>query len=370
MIKKVLLILLYPFAILFLLFLAFIWYFICPCLPTNSCRFRRFGNRVFRKYHHFSCGQSTQFLYRVLRLDIGSPLMPHLTDEDLGKLQILFENLKSSVAMNPRLGASQAIRSYYGDEVCKSKYHFNDVVDSGVLVSDHFPGYNFSTRELLALPSLWNFLAAADYESAASRILGGSSVYLSSINAWIVTHFSGNSVSEDLKEKIFSSAAQTYHFDYDLLHFCKVFVSLTDVALDDGPFEYVDYTLNPSDIPWPPRFPPYFYHNKRSVVLPRSLEAAICHQLGPFGTSLACPTLCIHRDGRPGPGRYRVVLQLEYASSPKLFSEPSYGLEVFTDVLGDLMKANDSGFQSFLQRKSFLLDHLSIPTLDSPHLIV
>ena len=112
-----------------------------------------------------------------------------------------------------------------------------------------------------------------------------------------------------------------WHFDQRSIDFAKLFVNISDVTEDDGPFHILsrgrskellqkgfknrkDYGLSDAEM-----------NNPEYVV----------KATGPSGTGLYCNTeLCFHRADIPKPGRQRDIVQFQFVPSDRPLEEEWY----------------------------------------------
>tara|TARA_A100001388_G_C28772346_1_gene504715 strand:- start:3320 stop:4405 length:1086 start_codon:yes stop_codon:yes gene_type:complete len=345
----------------FILFGYFILSLIFESIATNNSEVRTYANKLFRKYHVLTGGFTTYLLLLITFRSFGKPKLFKLSEESLEELNELNKYLHKEAIFYPRLGSLKSKNKNFKKQYLLSEFKYHQIISDGKLINDSYPGFNISQRELLSSPFLWRFLTKNDFENKIVSILGKKkNHYLVNINAWMVTHLNSKKFDSYSKEMIFSSAAQTYHYDYDLIHFCKVFINLSNTNIDDGPFEFVD-AYKARNIPNPPLVPNSFRGKTRVINIPKILIDQKRFLTGPTGSTLVCPTFCIHRDGRPKKGNHRIVLQLEFATT-LAFSEKFYGLQKYSSILRKLYDLNEPAFMSFLNEKSYLLRYLNLFT--------
>lgn len=127
-----------------------------------------------------------------------------------------------------------------------------------------------------------------------------------------------------------STNAQMYHQDKEFLKFIKVFIYLSDVGPENGPHAYVvgshideahTHGFNFSD------------RISDEDVIKFYSKDRIRSLVGPAGTITFGDTSCVHK-GVPVEAGYRLMLQLEYASS--LYLSP---VEPFSDFPNEELKA-------------------------------
>lgn len=304
-------------------------------------------------------GVTTYLLLLISRKSLGNPEFFNLSGESIKELNGLIKYFYQEAIFHPRLGSSSYIKNNFKEDFINSEFKYNQIISDGSLINDSYPGFNISQSDLLSSPFLWRFLTKSDLERKIISVLGkNKQIYLTNINAWMVTHLSNKNLNVNSKEMIFSSAAQTYHYDFDLIHFCKLFINLSNSNISDGPFEFIDPS-NSKDISNPPLVPNSLRGQKRFKKIPKILIDQKKFLTGPIGSSLVCPTFCIHRDGRPNKGNHRLVLQLEFAST-LAFSEKKYGLENYISILKKLYELKEPSFMYFLNQKSYLLKYLNL----------
>lgn len=139
--------------------------------------------------------------------------------------------------------------------------------------------------------------------SVVSKYLGCAPVHVQT-NAWF------SLPSAQFKSNL-SSNAQMFHQDKEFVKFLKVFVYLTDVGMEQGPHSYIEGSHLDE------------LHRKGPGLSDRVADADIGKYydpsrlktvIGPAGMVLFGDTSCVHK-GEPVRAGYRVLLQLEYASS-------------------------------------------------------
>ena len=107
-----------------------------------------------------------------------------------------------------------------------------------------------------------------------------------------------------------------WHFDQRPVDICKLFVNLTPVTPEDGPFTIATIEASRRLL----RSAPFRGRSDADFELADRYwrEGAAAQLLGPPGSAMLCNTqLCLHRAGVPAPGRHRDLLQLVFAASPR-----------------------------------------------------
>lgn len=106
-----------------------------------------------------------------------------------------------------------------------------------------------------------------------------------------------------------------WHFDQRPVDICKLFVNLTPVTPEDGPFTIATIEASRRLL----RTASFRGRTDADFELADHhwREGAAARLLGPPGSAMLCNTqLCLHRAGVPAPGRHRDLLQLVFAASP------------------------------------------------------
>lgn len=177
--------------------------------------------------------------------------------------------------------------------------------------------------------------------SVVSKYLGCAPVHVQT-NAWF------SLPSAQFKSNL-SSNAQMFHQDKEFVKFLKVFVYLTDVGMEQGPHSYIEGSHLDE------------LHRKGPGLSDRVADADIGKYYepsrlktvtGPAGMVLFGDTSCVHK-GEPVRAGYRVMLQLEYASSLYLspvkpfndMSESQLSLMPYGEAVAKCMTRNYSSDQ-------------------------
>src|SRR5438105_38688 len=153
----------------------------------------------------------------------------------------------------------------------------------------------FASRELaeLATSSLW--------KEAARAILGTKPIAVLLVAWW--------SKPSDGSARMLSESAQAWHRDIDRLRELKFFFYATDVALENGPLEYVQCSHLPS-------FRALSTNHGRctDTWVRKRYPGGFVSMTGKAGDVFIVDTQGLHR-GRPVERGMRCVLQLEFSSS-------------------------------------------------------
>jgi Phytanoyl-CoA dioxygenase (PhyH) len=108
-----------------------------------------------------------------------------------------------------------------------------------------------------------------------------------------------------------STNAQMYHQDKEFTKFIKVFIYLSDVGPDNGPHAYIEGSHVDEAHTYGIRFSDRIADEDVSkYYAPERIKSLV----GPAGTIAFGDTSCVHK-GVPVEAGYRLMLQLEYASS-------------------------------------------------------
>lgn len=160
------------------------------------------------------------------------------------------------------------------------------------------PRLNHYRKDVVKYEATWRLIQVLRLEDIANRYLGCSAL-LTSVDSWHVAPIQPNKHSDEL----YSSAAQTYHYDMDWIRFIKFFINLTDVDERSGPFEF---------IPTSHRSKHHSYFRDGRFETLRAEDRTAVKATGEAGTLFAADTSGLHRDGR-ATSASRHVLQVEFA---------------------------------------------------------
>jgi hypothetical protein len=111
-----------------------------------------------------------------------------------------------------------------------------------------------------------------------------------------------------------------WHFDQRPVDICKLFINLTPVTPEDGPFTIATIETSCRLL----RSAAFRGRSDADFELAdrHRREGGTARLLGPPGSAMLCNTqLCLHRAGVPAPGRHRDLLQLVFAASPQPLPE-------------------------------------------------
>jgi hypothetical protein len=107
-----------------------------------------------------------------------------------------------------------------------------------------------------------------------------------------------------------------WHFDQRPVDVCKLFVNLTRVTPEDGPFTIATAEASRRLL----RTAAFRGRTDADFELADGQwrDGAVAQLLGPPGSAMLCNTqICLHRAGVPAPGRHRDLLQLVFMASPQ-----------------------------------------------------
>lgn len=160
-------------------------------------------------------------------------------------------------------------------------------------------------KDLIKEECVWEIISNEFIWSIAHQYLGDN-FCLQSLHSWSLippTEYFLNK-SKNIKDEIFSSQAQSFHYDLDWPIFLKFFICLDTVDKDSGPFQYVIGT----------------HRNKRKdLFIDKRINKKefqnlpLEYLIGQKGTFAAADTIGFHRDGRP-KSKERTIIQLEFSS--------------------------------------------------------
>jgi len=192
---------------------------------------------------------------------------------------------------------------------------FDSVIEDGYTNSGEYNGevykkqitsddFDFSER----IPEVYDLLN--DEVSAAIRGYYGASFELNSIKAWRNYHVPPEVVQES---EVFSNY---WHCDDHTVDFLKLFVYLTDVTEDHGPFHVVSKEDSET---LANRGSEHRIAEHDDGVADETVESLVnvMRFTGPKGSAALCGTpLNYHRAGVPAPGQHRDIVQLMFTVKP------------------------------------------------------
>ncbi|HAT1970585.1 TPA: hypothetical protein ACU93F_001632 [Legionella pneumophila] len=202
----------------------------------------------------------------------------------------------------------EEFRAVIQDDV-HSTYSFDDPI---LLNAYNHGGYKGEVdkfrRDIIdcakSLPSTSKIWANETFRNVIEELIG-SPFQEDGMAAWRINH-----VPEHIYEK-FEATTNRFHFDSQYVDRVKIFIFLTDVTLENGPFQHFSR-----------RYSRYlilrgFREEKRRISITSGLPKNIINSprlkkhTGPAGHILVCATsFCIHRAGEVMPGHHRDMLQL------------------------------------------------------------
>jgi hypothetical protein len=154
---------------------------------------------------------------------------------------------------------------------------------------------------VVSSPATWQLIAESGICRIASDYLRCNPI-ITSVEIWHVA-----AIAQDSRAaRLYSSSAQTYHYDLDWIRFIKFFVSLTNTGTSGGPFEFIPKTHRKKN-------KTYFNDGRFDQLPTEELDPVIA--IDEHGSIFAADTCGIHRDGRALHGFSRHVLQVEFAVS-------------------------------------------------------
>ena len=263
-------------------------------------------------------------------LKYGSKLM----DESLGKLfygnlaGFKFnrkgkQNLKK-ILKQSELGSNSKVQEFwakgflklglpYKDSVLepiRSKYNKMIESDEYSVIRTQYKGEVYS-RYILMSPKNIPELAGLLNDDIIDLIeqCYGSHFEVMSVYCWRNYHVPSKVVEET------ETFSDRWHCDKQNTDFLNLFVLLSDVTEEDGPFhiqptDRTKYLIKKG-----------FGNRHNYNIHPELLEDPkyVTKATGPAGTSLLCNTsLCFHKAGIPNQGRFRDILQFRFSPSEKL----------------------------------------------------
>ena len=170
--------------------------------------------------------------------------------------------------------------------------------DLGLENNKTSPRLNHQRWDVMSDKKVWSLMHELSLHQLAAYYLRCQPV-LTSIESWHVVPIANQGYSE----RLYSSCAQSYHYDMDWIKFVKVFVNLTRSDCGSGAFEF----LLGSHVSGSHQR----YTDKRIDDL-KVRDGEVVYADGVTGDAFLVDTSGIHRDGR-AESASRHVLQYEFA---------------------------------------------------------
>jgi hypothetical protein len=149
---------------------------------------------------------------------------------------------------------------------------------------------------------------------ASRRLLDIANVYL---GLWSKLEYADLWYTIPQPASVPRSGSQRWHRDYDDQHLLKVFLYLSPVGTDAGPFEYVAGSVRGAPYgtlwPWRPNLEGLFPEALEPMLDPEAIRTIT----GPKGTMIFCNTSCLHRGGL-ATGSPRILATGAYCSPASL----------------------------------------------------
>lgn len=243
--------------------------------------------------------------------------LPEMPVDDLDRVQRLagqlveFGHVALSAVPADKLAAMQ---DFFSDELLVSGHE--DQSEGHLSIEQARRSANVAyvpIRRILECPHMMEIANDPETLAVVERYLGAAPMILAPQAWW---SFAGRDEARD---------AQLYHIDRDDYHFCKLFIYLTDVYLDSGPFAFIERThrlsvvddlqaasdMNQRD------FLNWYYGKLRKT--DSEVEALIGIEpkrfVGPAGSRFLVDTSGVHRGILP-EHRDRLVCQFTFGLTP------------------------------------------------------
>ncbi len=155
---------------------------------------------------------------------------------------------------------------------------------------------NYRRKDLSTINEILDIANNTNVLEAVQDFLGAKPT-ISNINMW--WSFSGKKEAEQ---------AQYFHRDVDDFKFCKLFIYLTDVDMDNGPHVYVEGTSVSSKLTKIRRYKDDEIHSEFG-------EEKVKYFTAPKGSSFIVDTYGFHKGLLPNKGK-RLLLQVQYSLNP------------------------------------------------------
>lgn len=155
---------------------------------------------------------------------------------------------------------------------------------------------NYRREDLVKIKEVLEIANNSSVLNAVQNFLGATPT-ISNINMW--WSFSGKKEAEQ---------AQFFHRDVDDFKFIKLFIYLTDVAMENGPHVYVEGSSNSSKLRKIGRY-------KDKEIIEAFGQENIKYFTAPKGNSFLVDTYGFHKGLLPKEGK-RLLLQVQYSLNP------------------------------------------------------
>jgi hypothetical protein len=155
---------------------------------------------------------------------------------------------------------------------------------------------NYKRKDLSTLKEIMEIANNSDILEAVQDFLGATPT-ISNINMW--WSLSGKEEAEQ---------AQLFHRDVDDFKFCKLFVYLTDVEMENGPHVYVEGSSSSEKLRKIRRY-------KDSEIFDAFGEDKVKYFTAPKGSAFIVDTYGFHKGFLPKKGK-RLLLQVQYSLNP------------------------------------------------------
>lgn len=177
---------------------------------------------------------------------------------------------------------------------------------------------NYSRKDLVKIKEILDIANNSEILKAVENFLGAAPT-ISNINMWW-----------SLSDKEKAEEAQLFHRDVDDFKFCKLFIYLTDVAMDNGPHVYVEGSSTSEKLRKIRRY-------KDEEISEAFGEESIKFFTAPKGSAFIVDTYGFHKGLLPQKGN-RLLLQVQYSLS-------KIGIEQY-----DPVKIGDHSYNSYINR--------------------
>ncbi|SDG75276.1 Phytanoyl-CoA dioxygenase (PhyH) [Winogradskyella thalassocola] len=155
---------------------------------------------------------------------------------------------------------------------------------------------NYRRKDLASIKEILDIANNSDILNAAQDFLGATPT-ISNINMW--WSFSGKEQAEQ---------AQLFHRDVDDFRFCKLFIYLTDVEMNNGPHVYVEGSSVSPKLRKIRRY-------EDSEIYDAFGKEKVKYFTFPKGTAFLVDTYGFHKGLLPSEGK-RLLFQVQYSLSP------------------------------------------------------
>ena len=270
----------------FFRYIQYLWYGNTVSPLTNRGCMKNW--KMARKESNFPPSELHKYFVKEGYVSLGQIL----NLEDLSNLQ---EEFKSAINSN------ELSESPYDDPIIRQAYNYKQF-------SGDVAKFRRDIKDCQkSLPTVEKILNDSSFQSLIQEVIGCKHYELSQPNiaAWRNYHVPQNISNE------FEVITNRFHFDNQLVDRFKIFIYLSDVTIDDGPFQHFPKSYSRALLLRG------FQESKRKLSITGGLSPSVLNSpklikhVGKSGHVLVCATsFCLHRAGEPALGHWRDLLQV------------------------------------------------------------